>query len=150
MILPLRRTAVWVGAAVLLLAAALQQATSFPLYGQQTALPAGTELNADALDAPREMFHSEAIGGRKSYLVNLGDLAFSAPTILGGVARRAGVSCSTCHVNGASNPKFYIPHMSAHPGTFDTTGALFNPKADNGVFDPVRIPSLRGARYLWP
>lgn len=145
-----RRAALWTAAAVLLLAVALRQAASFPLYGQQTALPAGTELNADAIDAPREVFHSEAIGGRKSYLVNLGDLAFNAPAILGGVARKAGISCDTCHVNGASNPKLYIPHMSAHPGTFDTTGALFNPKADNGVFDPVRIPSLRGARYLAP
>jgi cytochrome c peroxidase len=144
------RAVVWVTAALLLLAAALGQAASFPLYGQQTALPAGTELNADALAAPREVFHTEAIGGRKSYLVNLGDLAFSSPAILGGLARRAGISCNTCHVNGASNPKLYIPHMSAHPGTFDTTGALFNPKADNGVFDPVRIPSLRGARYLAP
>jgi cytochrome c peroxidase len=141
---------VWAAAAVLLMTAALRQATSFPLYGQQTALPAGTELNADALVAPREVFHSEAIGGRKSYLVNLGDLAFSSPAILGGLARRAGMSCNTCHVNGAANPKLSIPHMSAHLGTFDTTGALFNPKADNGVFDPVRIPSLRGARYLAP
>jgi hypothetical protein len=40
--------------------------------------------------------------------------------------------------------------MSTHPGTFDTTGPLFNPKADNLTFDPVRIPSLRGARYLAP
>lgn len=145
-----RRPALWMAAAALLLAPALRQAASFPLYGQQTALPAGTELNTDALDVPREVFHSEAIGGRKSYLVNLGDLAFSAPAILGSVARRAGISCSTCHVNGASNPKLYIPHLSAHPGTFDVTGALFNPKADNAVFDPVRIPSLRGARYLAP
>jgi Di-haem cytochrome c peroxidase len=144
------RAVLWLAAAVLLLAATLRQTAPFPLYGQQTALPPGSELNADALYAPREVFHSEATGGRKSYLINLGDLAFSSPTILGGLARRAGISCSTCHVNGASNPKLYIPHMSAHPGTFDTTGALFNPKADNGVFDPVRIPSLRGARYLAP
>src|SRR5262249_2604474 len=32
----------------------------------------------------------------------------------------------------------------------DTTGPLFNPKADNRILDPVRIPSLRGARYLAP
>jgi Di-haem cytochrome c peroxidase len=113
-------------------------------------LPAGTELNEDALYQPREVFRSESLGGRKSYLVNLGDLAFSAPAILGGVARQAGMSCNTCHVNGASNPKLYIPHMSTRPGNFDTTGALFNPKADNGMLDPVRIPSLRGARTLAP
>ena len=113
-------------------------------------LPAGTELNEEALDRPREIFHSEAAGGIKSYLVNLGDVAFNAPSLLGGRARQAGLSCGTCHVNGANNSRLYIPGLSNRPGNFDTTGALFNPKADNGVRDPVRIPSLRGARGLAP
>ena len=108
-----------------------------------------SELNEDALDKPREVFRSEVAGG-KSYMVNLGNLAFSSPGILGGVARQAGVSCGTCHVNGAGNAKFFMPKMSTRPGNFDTTGPLFNPKADNLVLDPVRIPSLRGARYLAP
>src|SRR5436189_222605 len=83
------------------------------------------------MERPREVFRSEAIGGRKSYLVNLGDAAFSSPAILGGAARQAGISCSSCHVNGASNPKFYIPGLSTRPGNFITTGGLFNPKANN-------------------
>jgi cytochrome c peroxidase len=123
---------------------------AFPVDGDQTVLPAGTELNEDSLTNPREVFHSEALHGHKSYLVNLGDLLFSSPSILGGVARQAGISCSTCHVNGAGNPKLYVPKMSTRPGNFDTTGPLFNPKADNQVLDPVRIPSLRGARFLAP
>src|ERR1700741_979118 len=122
---------------------------AFPVDGAQTALPAKTELNEDAIERPREVFHSE-IAGRKSNLVNLGNLAFSSPSILGGVAQQAGISCGTCHVNGAGNAKFFMPKMSTRPGNFDTTGRLFNPKADNGVLDPVRIPSLRGARYLAP
>jgi cytochrome c peroxidase len=126
-----------------------ERVEAFPVDGNQTTLPVATELNEDALDKPREVFRSETAGG-KSYLVNLGNLAFSSPGILGGVARQAGVSCSTCHVNGASNAKFFIPKMSTRPGNFDTTGPLFNPKADNFVLDPVRIPSLRGARYLAP
>jgi hypothetical protein len=126
------------------------QARAFPLSGDQTILPAGTELNEESLDRPREVFKSETIGGRKSYLVNLGDLAFSSSAILGGVARQAGISCGTCHVNGASNRRLYIPGMSTRPGNFDTTGPLFNPKANDGVRNPVRIPSLRGARYLAP
>jgi cytochrome c peroxidase len=142
--------AAWVIGAGLLLALPLRQAGSFPVDGHQSVLPPGTELNEDALDVPREQFHSETAGGRKSYLVNLGDVAFSSPAIFGGVARQAGISCSTCHVNGASNPKLYMPHMSTRPGNFDTTGPLFNPKADNSVLDPVRVPSLRGARYLAP
>ena len=134
----------------LLLFAVIPHAPAFPVHGQQTVLPVGTELNEDAVSQPREIFKSEAIGGAKSYLVNLGDLAFSSPTILGGVARQAGISCSTCHVNGASNPKLYIPGLSTRPGTFDTTGGLFNGKADNHALDSVTIPSLRGARYLAP
>jgi cytochrome c peroxidase len=122
---------------------------AFPVDGDQTALPSTTELNEDALVKPREVFRSEIAGG-KSYLINLGDLAFSSPSILGEVARQAGVSCGTCHVNGAGNAKFFMPKMSTRPGNFDTTGPLFNPKANNFVLDPVRIPSLRGARYLAP
>ena len=136
--------------AALLLFVATPHAPAFPVHGQQTVLPVGTELNKDSLSRPREIFKSEAIGGAKSYLVNLGDLAFSSPMILGGLARQAGISCSTCHVQGASNPKLYIPGLSKRPGTFDTTGGLFNGKADNHALDPVRIPSLRGARYLAP
>jgi Di-haem cytochrome c peroxidase len=133
-----------------LLSVAPETARAFPLSGDQTVLPRGTELNEETLDRPREIFKSEAIGGRKSYLVNLGDLAFNAPDILGGVARKASMSCGTCHVNGASNPGLYVPGLSTRPGNFDTTGALFNPKADDGGRNPVRIPSLRGARYLAP
>ena len=133
----------------LLVAGLHGRVAAFPVDGDQTILPPKTELNEDALDKPREVFRSEFAGG-KSYMVNLGNLAFSSPAILGGVARQAGVSCGTCHVNGAGNAKFFMPKMSTRPGNFDTTGPLFNPKADNFMLDPVRIPSLRGARYLAP
>ncbi len=113
-------------------------------------LPAGTELGDEAFEQPREVFRSETGGGRKSYLINLGDIAFSSPLILGGPARRAGISCNTCHINGTTNPRLYIPGLSTQSGTFDTTGHLFNPKSDNGVLDPLSIPSLRGAHLLAP
>src|SRR5215813_477477 len=145
-----RRRGVIVAAAVALLFGLPQYATSFPIDGDQAVLPAGSELNEDALDVPREVLHSEYRGDRTSYVVALGDLAFNSPAILGDVARRANISCGTCHVNGASNAKLFVPGMSTRPGNFDTTGPLFNPKADNHVLDPVRIPSLRGARYLAP
>jgi cytochrome c peroxidase len=143
-------TRLWFVAATLLIAGVAGKVGAFPIDGDGTVLPAGTELNEDALSKPREVFHSELTHGRKSYLINLGNLAFSSPSILGGVARQASISCSTCHVNGAGNPKLYVPKMSTRPGNFDTTGPLFNPKADNQVLDPVRIPSLRGARFLAP
>lgn len=113
-------------------------------------LPAGTDFGDESLDRPRELFKSEDIHGRKSYMVVLGDVAFSSPSILGGAARQAGMSCETCHVNGTSNPRLFVPGMSNRPGNFDVTGPLFNPKAGNGILDPVTPPSLRGARFLWP
>src|SRR5215468_8077452 len=105
-----------VAALLFVLALPSQYSVSFPLGGNETVLPPGTELNEDALTRPREVFRSEFVGGRKSYLVNLGDVAFNSPTILGSVARRAGLSCATCHVNGASNPKLFIPGLSTRPG----------------------------------
>ena len=123
---------------------------AFPVSDARSGLPIGSELNEDAIDNPREVFHSEALHGRKSYLSNLGNLAFNSPLTLGTTAQKAGMSCGSCHVNGASNPKLFIPGLSTRPGNFDTTSAFFNPKADNGVLDPVTIPSLRGARYLGP
>jgi hypothetical protein len=140
----------WMASLCVVLGLPLHNAGSFPLSGDQTVLPPGTDLNEESLDRPREVFRSEAIGGAKSYMVNLGDLAFNSAIILGGPARRAGVSCGTCHVNGAGNGKLYVPGMSTRPGNFDTTGPLFNPKAHNRARDPVRIPSLRGARVLAP
>ena len=113
-------------------------------------LPAGTILGDDATQVPREQFHSEFSGGQKPYLVRLGNMVFSSPLILGPTARQARVSCETCHLGGATNQRFFMPGLSAKPGTFDTTNGLFNPKADDGRLDAIRIPSLRGARFLAP
>ena len=121
-----------------------------PIATKEGVLPAGTELNEDQLDQPTELFWSELAGGKRSYLLNLGDMLFSSPTILGGAARQAGISCGTCHQQGGGNAKLFVPGMSTRAGNFDTTGPFFNPKADNGVLDPVRPPSLRGAKYLAP
>ena len=121
-----------------------------PAADAGTALPVGSDLDADAPTNPREVFHSEALRGRRSYMSNLGNLAFNTPYTLGDTARKAHISCASCHVNGASNPKLFIPGLSTRPGNFDTSNALFNPKTDNGVLDPVTIPSLRGARFLAP
>src|SRR5260370_17537883 len=88
----------------LVLALPLAYSHAFPLSGGETVLPPGTELNEDALARPREVFRSELTGGRKSYLVNLGDVAFNSPSILGAPARRAAITSGTSHLNAASNP----------------------------------------------
>jgi cytochrome c peroxidase len=145
-----RRGAVIAVAAALLSISPILGARSFPISTDQSVLPPGTELYQDGPDQPRELFKSDAIGGRRSYLVDLGDMAFSSPGIFGGAARQAGMSCNTCHLNGTTNSKLFVPGLSTRPGNFDTTGHLFNAKADNGMLDPVTIPSLRGARFLAP
>ncbi len=129
---------------------ATDKAGAFPVTADTGLLPVGTELNDEAIEQPTEIFHSDAVGGKHSYLVNLGDMAFSSPAIFGGLARQANISCNTCHQSGAGNPKLFFPALSTHPGNFDTTSAIFQPKADNGILDPVTPPSLRGARYLFP
>jgi cytochrome c peroxidase len=146
---PNRATIAMVAALAALMALAVP-AGARPIVTKEGVLPAGTDLNEDVLEQPTELFSSELAGGKRSYLLNLGDLLFSSPGILGGVARQAGMSCETCHQQGSNNPKLFIPGLSRRPGTFDVSGPLFNAKADNGVFDPVTPPSLRGAKYLAP
>jgi len=142
------------GAALALLLAGLALSGDLmaaPVGGADTSvLPPGTDLGEGETRAPREQFHSEFTGGQKPYLVKLGNLLFSSPQILGPVARQAGISCETCHAAGTTNPRLFIPGASEKPGTFDTTSALFNPKADDGRLDALRIPSLRGLRFLGP
>lgn len=121
-----------------------------PVISKDATLPVGSELNAELLNQPTEMFAVEMAGGKRSYLFNLGDMLFSSSAIFGGKARDAGMSCNSCHQQGASNAKLFVPGHSSKPGTFDTSGPFFNPKADNGIFDPVSTPSLRGAKYLAP
>jgi Di-haem cytochrome c peroxidase len=135
-------------ALVLLAGAPCSSAAEFA--GSTGVLPPGTELGEEVLDRPRETFRSETRGGHQTYLALLGDVAFNSPSILGSVARQAGISCNTCHLSGATNPRLFIPGLSARPGTFDTTGHLFSPKADDGVLDPLTTPSLRGAHLLAP
>lgn len=113
-------------------------------------LPNGSQVQplADAHTAQR--LASEMAGGRQSFIVALGNTAFSSPLLYGAVAREAGISCNACHVNGHNNPAFFIPGHSARPGGLDPTGPLFNPAADDGVANHVDIPSLRGIRFLSP
>ena len=139
---------------IVLLAACLNvgppPAVATPVVSNDAVLPVGSELNEELLDQPTELFGFETAGGKRSYLFNLGDMLFSSPAIFGGKARDAGMSCNSCHQAGAGNAKLFVPGLSTKPGTFDTSGALFNPKADNGVFDAVTPPSLRGAKHLAP
>jgi len=125
-------------------------ALATPITTKEGVLPPGTDLGESVGSQPTELFATELAGGQRSYLQKLGDMLFSSPAIFGGVAKQAGISCNTCHQQGTGNAALFVPGLSSRPGTFDTTGALFNPKADNHLFDPVTPPSLRGAKFLAP
>lgn len=67
---------------------------------------------------------------------------FNTPTLLGGQAAKAGLSCASCHVNGRDNPHFLLPSLSGAAGTADVTSSFFSAARGNGVHDPVQIPDL--------
>lgn len=114
------------------------------------ALPEGSVIDPPADRFPAQRLRAEQEGGRQSWLVALGNTAFSSPLLYGRAAREAGISCNACHVNGHVNQAFFIPGLSARPGGLDPTNGVFNPAADDGVSGHVDIPSLRGIRFLGP
>ncbi len=79
---------------------------------------------------------------RDKAAVQAGMALFNTPTLLGGQAAKAGLSCASCHVNGRDNPHFRLPSLSGEVGTADVTSSFFSAARGNGVHDPVRIPDL--------
>ncbi len=120
------------------------------MRGPVPGLPEGTDYGLDTLERPRQILKAEAAGGKQSWLVALGNTAFSAPSLFGPKAREAGLSCDTCHRQGDTNPRFFIPGVSARHGGLDPTTSMFNPTQDDGVANHVDIPSLRGVRFNAP
>ena len=113
-------------------------------------LPKGSRLDGLTMRQPRQLLSIEQRGQEQNYLVALGNMAFSAPDLMGGVARQAGISCATCHSSGEINRDFFIPGLSAHPGSVDVSHRLFNPRTADGIANPLDIPSLRGLTFTAP
>jgi cytochrome c peroxidase len=80
----------------------------------------------------------------------LGDLLFHAPSTLGAKARELGVSCNSCHPNGATHTRFFIDEVSDRAGNVDLSTSFFAKAADDGVKNAISIPSLRGCRFTGP
>lgn len=74
--------------------------------------------------------------------VRSGRALFATPTLLGGQAAKAGLSCASCHINGRGNPHFQLAGVSDAPGTADVTNSFFSAARGNARFDPVAIPDL--------
>jgi hypothetical protein len=76
--------------------------------------------------------------------VEVGRALFRSPLLLGGQAARAGLSCSSCHRNGRTNPHFHFPGVSGDPGTADVTASIMSEHRGDGIFNPRPIPDLGG------
>jgi hypothetical protein len=76
--------------------------------------------------------------------VEVGRAAFRTPTLLGGQAARAELSCAACHRNGRGNVAFSFFGVSGAPGTADVTNSFFSSHRGDGVDNPVPIPDLAG------
>ena len=120
-------------------------------WGLLMGLPPGANINKQRR-RPRQILNMAARGvdERETYLIALGDMAFDSSYIFGEPARSLGLSCNTCHNKGVTNPQFFIPGISGVPGTIDVSNSFFGPHANNGLFDPIDIPDLRGIRFTAP
>lgn len=100
--------------------------------GQFEALSSEPITRLDTDDISRENIRNIAVG----------QVLFNTPSILGGQAARAGITCASCHSNGRLNSHFQFPGVSGEPGTADVTHSFFSSKRGDGIFNPVPIPDL--------
>jgi len=82
---------------------------------------------------------------RKSKLIALGELAFKSRQTLGASL----LSCDTCHPDGRASRRFMFPGLSDKPGNIDVTNQNIT-HLEDGLFNPINIPSLIGARHTPP
>jgi cytochrome c peroxidase len=83
-------------------------------------------------------------------MVLLGDMLFHAPKLLGPHPALFGVSCASCHPGGGASRDIFVGAESDRPGNIDLLSNYFTPLADDGVYAPRNVPSLRGVRYTSP
>ena len=114
-------------------------------------LPPGSNINKQ-LPRPRQVLNMAVRGvdETETTLIALGDMAFDSPYIFGEPARSLEISCNTCHNKSITNPGFFIPGLSSRAGGMDVSNSFFAPHANNGHFDPLDIPDLRGIRFTAP
>lgn len=114
-------------------------------------LPPGSNLNKQ-IPRPRQVLNMavRGVNERETPLIALGDMAFDSSYIFGEPARTLQISCNTCHNKSITNPQFFIPGLSLRPGSVDVSNSFFAPHANNGHFDPLDIPDLRGIRFTAP
>ncbi len=119
-------------------AAAIASAAASPIFEALRWTAPGTEYEVLA-SRPATCLHYQA---DHEQAFQAGQALFNSPTLLGGQATKAGLSCASCHVEGHGNPNFQLAGISDKPGTADVTNSFFSIGRSNGRFDPVPIPDL--------
>jgi len=114
-------------------------------------LPPGSNINKQR-PRPRQILNMVARGvdETETPLVAFGDMVFDSSFIFGEPARSLGISCNNCHNKSITNPQFTIAGLTKHAGGLDVSSSFFAPHANNGHFDPLDIPDLRGIRFTAP
>ncbi len=114
-------------------------------------LPPGSEMNKQ-LPRPRQILNmvERGVDESETPLIALGDMLFDSPLIFGEPARSLQMSCNTCHNKGTINPNLFVPGLSSKPGGMDVNSTYFAPHANNGLFDPLDTPDLRGIKSTAP
>ncbi len=122
-------------AAIGLVCVAAAQAADRPLIEAMAWLDPAQHLAALTTEPQR------SVAAQDQQLI-VGEALFHTPTLLGGQAAKAGLSCASCHENGRDNPAFQFPNVSGRPGTADVTSSFFSSHRGNAKFDPIAIPDL--------
>ncbi len=118
---------------------------SAPLPSEIRWLAPGTDRIEALLFEPASCY-SPAREPETRALEQIGRAVFASPSLLGGQAARAGLSCASCHSGGRTNPHFFFPGLSGAPGTADVTTSLLSEKRGDGQANPIPIPDLAAAR----
>ncbi len=129
----------------------LRSPTFDPEASVPVRLPPGSDINKQ-VPRPRQILNLVARGVDESEtaLIAVGDMGFDSAFVFGEPARSLQISCNTCHNKSITNPIFVIPGLSARPGGMDVSNGFFASHANNGHFDPLDIPDLRGIRFTGP
>lgn len=123
-------------------------ALSVKFFGQRAIpLPANLPRRAVRHEGPTK--DKELVQDRP-WSVLLGEMLFHSTRLLGPRTMQMGVSCNHCHPNGSTSPTVFTEHSYMVPGRMDLTVGYFTPSAENGIFDPHVVPTLRGIRHTSP
>ena len=143
--------------ALTLLAASAASAQVQTTLAADGALPRLTEWLAPGADVvralterPPETFSPDIDAAAAPFLVSLGRLAFRSPLIFGTYAARGGLSCDVCHTAGGTNRDFFVAEVSDRAGNVDVTHGFWRRESEDGLTNPINIPSLRGVRWTAP